>query len=29
MTDKYRHLLPGSRDDARKKLDALLGAAKL
>jgi integrase len=29
MTDKYRHLLPGSHDDARKKLDALLSAAKL
>lgn len=29
MTDKYRHLLPGSHDDARQKLDALLAAAKL
>lgn len=29
MTDKYRHLLPGSHDDARKKLDALLAAAKI
>jgi len=28
MTDKYRHLLPSSIDEARRKMDALLAAAR-